>query len=446
MSFLQLDEQDLQNLHKLLIEGLGSQYQVEQNTVVEGCLPFIKETFDCVILKDGEPLAAIEYKSIAYSINLHTREEWLYDKFKKVGIQFGVLYFGRRDEFYLYKKGAFHFTKLSQSNLIAALKNENGIGEVPLVDDVAAGILGNMPDELSEIIETEALLKFKGLFTEDNLSHDSTNGEISFQESIEDEFFQLLLPQIKPSSLCQYTTLNSLFLTLRDKTHCMCSLTCMNDKGEISYADKYIHYGVYAYSRQIVEENNDCFILSCCDYSKMDDLTMWRLYGDQGKGVCLEYDYNDKAVDNVQFFLAPVSYGKEKDKHPQLDFIKNINNWEHEGWHFKLKRWHIWKHFFKSYLFKDEQECRLLFIPSENSKADVRWIMDSTNSIVSRIALFDVSDSTFPLSLRSVLVGPKCPEQESNVNQLNFMNSKQKVMPLRGLFAIVKASSIKDYR
>ena len=111
MSFLQPDEQDLQNLHKLLIEGLGSQYQVEQNTVVEGCLPFIKETFDCVILKDGEPLAAIEYKSIAYSIDLYIREEWLYDKFKKIGIQFGILYFGRHDEFYLYKKGAYHFTK-----------------------------------------------------------------------------------------------------------------------------------------------------------------------------------------------------------------------------------------------------------------------------------------------------------------------------------------------
>ena len=446
MSFLQPDEQDLQKLHKLLIEGLGNQFQVEQSTVVEGCLPFIKETFDFVILKDAEPLAAIEYKSFAYSMQLHTHEEWLYDKFKKVGIQFGILYFGRPDEFYLYKKGSYHFTKLSQNGLIAAIMNENGIGEIPLVDDVAADILGGMPEELSAEMDVVVLNGLNESFSDDTLNFDMTNGEVSFKEEVEDKFFRLLLPQIKPSSLCRYTSLNSLFLTLRDKKHCMCSLTCMNDKGEISYADKYIHYGVYAYSRQIVEENNDCFILSCCDHSKMDDLTMWRLYGDQGKGVCLEYNYNDNAVDNFLFFLAPVSYGKEKDKHPQLDFIKNINYWQHEGWHFKLKRWHIWKHFFKSYLFKDEQECRLLFVPSENSEADVHWIMDSTNSIVSRIALFDVSDTTFPLSLKSVLVGPKCPEQESNVNQLNFMNSKQQVMHSRGLLNVIKASTIKDYR
>lgn len=446
MSFLQPDEQDLQNLHKLLIEGLGTHYQVEQSLAVEGCLPFIKETFDYVILKDAEPLAAIEYKSFAYSIQLHTHEEWLFDKFKKVGIQFGVLYFGRRDEFYLYKKGKYHFTKLSQNGLMAALKNGNGIGEIPLVDDVATEILSCLPEDLVDEMDVELHTKMGELFTAENLCFDMVNGEVSFNDSIEDEFFRLLLPEASHKSLCRYTTLNSLFLTLKDKTHCMCSLTCMNDKGEISYADKYVHYGVYAYSRQIVEENNDCFILSCCNNNKLDDLTMWRLYGDQGKGVCLEYDYIDKAIDNIHFFFAPVSYGREKNKHPQLEFIRNINNWEHEGWHFKLKRWYIWKHFFKSYLFKDEQECRLLFIPSENSTADIRWIMDSTNSIVSRIALFCVSDTTFPLKLRSVLVGPKCPEQESNVNQLSFMNGKQNVIPSRGLFAIVKASSIKDYR
>lgn len=447
MSFLRPDSNDIEKLKCQLSDALGNQYEVETDSVVEGLLSIIKERFDIVIIKDGNPLAALECKSMFYSMQVDLQQDWLVERFKKVGVQYGILYFGRKESFYLYSKQKYGLTEFKTfDGIISAIKGNHAFGEKPLVDEVAADILACMPDELSEDIETNIYLKYDSLFTEDNICYNEENGEVSFLTCIEDEFFHLLLPQGDPTSLCRYTTLNSLFLALRDKTNCMCSLTCMNDKGEISYADKYIHYGVYAYSHQVVDENNSCFILSCCNTDKLDDLTMWRLYGDQGKGVCLEYEIDAPQIDNSRFFLAPVSYGTQKNKHPQLEFIQNINNWVKDGWRFKFHRWHIWKHFFKSYLFKDEHEYRLLFIPTENDDQKLRWIMDSTNSIVSRIALFGMEQDVFPLSLKSVLVGPKCPEQESNVDQLEFMSRKQKVIHTNRVSKVVKASNITDFR
>ena len=66
MSLLKPDYQDIQNLQKKLIEALGPQFQVELESVIEG-LPFIKERFDLVILKDGEPVAALNYMSLFHS-------------------------------------------------------------------------------------------------------------------------------------------------------------------------------------------------------------------------------------------------------------------------------------------------------------------------------------------------------------------------------------------
>lgn len=446
MSFLKPEQKDFQKLQEQLTEALGKQFQVEMESVVEGFLPIIKERFDLLILKDDEPIAALLYMSFIHSIDLLHRQNWLTERFKKIGIKQGILFFGKEDEFHLFTKGKYGLTKLTFTGLVAAIKGGNSFGEKPLIDDVATEVLSCMPEELLSIIDVNRHQEMDVLFTEDNLIFDEESGTICFCENTEDEFFRLLLPQKTPLSLCRYTALNSLFLTLKDKSHCLCSLTCMNDKGEISYADKYIHYGIYAYSQQIIENNNNCFILSCCESDKMDDLTMWRLYGDQGRGVCIEYDSILERADNKQFFMAPVSYGESKDKHLELDFIKKINDWVKEGWHFKFNRWNIWKHFFKSYLFKDEHEFRILFLPSEGSSAELRWIMDSTNSIVSRIALFNVEDEAFPLKIKSVLVGPKCPEQESNVDQLTFMNRIQGVMKSRVMRKVVKPSDITDYR
>ena len=274
-------------------------------------------------------------------------------------------------------------------------------------------------------------------------SFDDEKGEVSLKTEFEDEFFKLLLPQKESKSICRYTSLNSLFNLLKDNKHAMCSITCMNDKSESYYTENHLGNSSHAESTKTIEDNNNCFILSCTN--KIDDLTMWRLYGDDAKGVCLQYQIDESLIDNDKFFWGPVSYGQDDETHYELEFIRNINNIDINGWTFVLKRWNIWKHFFKSYLFKDEEEFRLLYINDDSNSGDVdiRWIMESKNNIVSRICLFSLDNNEFPLKL--TIIGPKCPEQNINIAQFAYMNSQRKTIKSNNKESIIP-SSINDYR
>ena len=171
------------------------------------------------------------------------------------------------------------------------------------------------------------------------------------------------------------------------------------------------------------------------------------MYGQNAMGACLVYDVKNDLIDNNSFFFAPISYGQSEKEHDELEFISNIHNWEKNGWRFKFNRWHIWKHFFKSYLFRDEQEIRLLYIRSNDSEIERKWIMDSSNSIASSLCLFDVDKGKFPLSLSSAIIGPKCPQQASNIAQFNYMNVQQNVFPFCSRWnEAINASKINDYR
>ena len=307
-----------------------------------------------------------------------------------------------------------------------------------------------IPDELNVELGTEQINRLQSLFTKNNLEYDERIASIWLKADVEDEFFRILLHNKDNEDtimhVCRYTTLNSLFLTMKDGNNVMCSITCMNDKGETSYADKYVGYGSYASSTESIKENNDCFILSCCRGNMLDNLTMWRLYGNDGKGVCLEYEVEMSKIDNKEFFFAPVSYGLSMNNHPALEYIKQIRHWKNNGWSFELKRWYIWKHFFKSHLFKEEHEVRLLYVWKDKSPDIVEWIIDTSNNIVSRLCKFPINDGRFPLTLNKAIIGPKCSEQGSNVDQFNYMNSQTQTMSENMLSLAVKASKIEDYR
>jgi hypothetical protein len=116
-----------------------------------------------------------------------------------------------------------------------------------------------------------------------------------------------------PKRLCRYTSLASLFRSLSEKQQSMCSTVCMNDKTENDYAQKFISEAmpqsnvISRLQTRTTSVNADTFsfILSGSRMSKKDDLNMWRLYGDDSKGVCLWYKVDDELPEH--FFLAKVS-------------------------------------------------------------------------------------------------------------------------------------------
>lgn len=450
MSFFQVTEDDISALRIKLKEALGEGYEVEAHKEVSALMGAVRETFDLVIFYHDDAICGIEYKyKVAGSLIYDRFQESTIARFKKVGLKYGVAYIGNHG-IYFWSKGSYSFETFSFDNMVTAIRGNQSCGERIPSEKIKVKFKNFFPDELSNELGTKKAENLWELFSEGNLEYDEKSASIWLKSAAEDEFFKILLLQKKADvdygHVCRYTTLKSLFLAMNSGNNVMCSITCMNDKGETSYADKYVGYGAFANSANSVRENNDCFILSCCKEGMEDNLTMWRLYGNDGKGVCLEYEVDLSKVDNKEFFFAPVSYGKQMNEHPALDFIKKIRHWKDNGWCFELKRWYIWKHFFKSHLFKEENEVRLLYIWTEKSPDKVEWIMDASNNIASRICLFPIACGRLPLKLTKAIVGPKCPEQASNVDQFNYMNRQTKTIPDSLFRPAISASRIEDYR
>ncbi len=445
-----VSDNDLNALRSKLFEALGNGYQVEIHKEVSAKFGLFKEVFDLVIFNQGDAICGIDYKYkipiSMYSIpSIHQQNH--IERYKKVGLKYGVVYCGDRENCLFWTQGAYYYKEFTFDNIVKAIRGNQNCGARFTHDEVKTKLFEKFPQNLSK----EQVSGIRALVNENNLVYDESTASMCLKTEAEDELFKILLipnnnDEQNIKSVCRYTSLNSLFLTIKNGTQVMCSITCMNDKGETSYADKYVGFGAFANTSKSIEENNDCFILSCCNIGMKDNLTMWRLYGDDGKGVCLEYDVDLAKVDNKFFFFAPVSYGEAMNIHPTLDFIRDIRHWNENGWSFNLKRWYIWKHFFKSHLFKEENEVRLLYLWTPEETDNTEWILDSTNSIVSRRCKFPIPNDRLPLTLKNAIIGPKCPEQNSNVDQLNYMNGLKKVMPFNIIKNAIQSSSIEDYR
>jgi hypothetical protein len=450
ISFFLVSDEDVDALRKKLKDALGDGYEVETHKEVSALMGLVKETFDLAIFYHDDVICGIEYKYKAGgSIYYDRLQNSLIDRFKKVGLKYGFAY-TETGQIYFWTKGSYGLESFSFDDMITAIKGNQTCGMRLAPTDIMTKFMKFIPDELNEELGGEQIKGLQALFTEDNLIYNEDKASMWLKTEAEDEFFKVLLRcQENDESykrVCRYTSLNSLFLAMKGRNHVMCSITCMNDKGETSYADKYVGYGAFANTANSIKENNDCFILSCCKEEMEDNLTMWRLYGNDGKGVCLEYELDFSKIDNKEFFFGPVSYGMSMNNHPALEFVRQIRHWKTNGWRFELRRWYIWKHFFKSHLFKEEKEVRLLYIWTEKSVEKTEWIMDASNNIASRICKFSFDEGRLPLTLTKAIIGPKCPEQGSNVDQFNYMNRQTNTMPESWIKPAVRASKIEDYR
>ena len=54
---------------------------------------------------------------------------------------------------------------------------------------------------------------------------------------------------------------------------------------------------------------------------------------------------------------------------------------------------------------------------------------DKFMSDASRLCKFPITGHKFPLTIQKAIIGPKCPEQGSNVDQFNYMKRQTKTMP-----------------
>ena len=245
-------------------------------------------------------------------------------------------------------------------------------------------------------------------------------------------FFEKLLGYkgCKPNRKCpkhvyRYMSFRSAFLTLRDNKYRMNSIVAMNDKSEIDFFDR-----IVSGKGKIIEINHKVFISS---FSFLpNNLTMWRLYGNDGKGVCLKFGIKDayrKNFNRVHYVI------NKKDK--VLRLLKILSS---KG--FKFSNLDVWKHFFKPKEYKEEQEYRMVIHRTQINLTDGKqggWDIIEENGIISPYMFLNMDADDFPLQLEEVILGPKCPEWKINCLLLeNFRNNKKEFK--------ISHSKIKSYR
>lgn len=259
---------------------------------------------------------------------------------------------------------------------------------------------------------------------------------------------------IKPSKkFCRYTSATSLHRIINNKQESMCGLAVMNDKSEVFYLDKCISpsssTNIWTRPQREIDTYNNAFITSLCDCSKSDNLTMWRLYGgNDGDGVCLEYDIDADLLRNCDnFLLMPVLYGKANN--PMIQLFRIIGRLPFiGGFQFVFSYKNILRYFVKPGEFDIEEEHRLVFIRDGSEKkyvSEPKWIFNTSYNIFHPIQELEwvSSGKTIysPLILRSIILGPKCNESKVNKVQLRAWLNQL------GLSNIsVKESTIDFYR
>ena len=400
-----------------LKDKLGSNFEV-----VVDFYNLWAEKYDIAILRNRDIIALIEVKS---AVSLLKSHPFLYDTYdlkrRTSAAKYYVITDG--DDYCVYSSNGLEPTCVTGEEFVKRIIQGYPMSMVePENKDIAKIVADSAVKHKLQLVAN--FIRKSVVF-----KCDPESATISFvSDQIEDSFFKKLLPRNREiDRMCRYTTMDSAFLLLKNLRQNMCNVLCMNDKSEGIYAEKRVFGRILNIYERTFAESDHCYIVSLLDARKEDDLTMWRLYGNDAKGVCITYDRNPATKEN--FYMARVSYGRlidGREVHYELDFLRDILRHNYgDGWRLRFNRWGIWKHFFKSYLFSDEREIRLLYYDKNNDREPFEWIKNEQSQIVTKMQLFTIEE--FPLRITRMIVGPKSPEPSLISRQLQLLSLAQHV-------------------
>lgn len=248
-------------------------------------------------------------------------------------------------------------------------------------------------------------------------------------------------------TICRYSSLHSFFDILNNQSVRMCALPGMNDPSEGVLAYNYIHSDSSQENNKAEEKKNrflnDTLILSFCEgKEKFDELTQWRLYGDNAKGVCCEYELDGVLPDD--YFFRRTIYESDN-SNGTLEKLKKIcDSVKQSEIDFFVDAKLLYP-FFKSEAYSIENEIRLLY--KVNTDAELKWMLTQDHSIIN--AYKDIPLKDFPLKLKRVVLGPLMPNKETNKYQIKRMLEcvASQVKELKYLRSVqVEISTIDCYR
>lgn len=238
--------------------------------------------------------------------------------------------------------------------------------------------------------------------------------------------------------VAKYTSLDTALKILNSGKIRMMSVTAMNDKLEIGhlYGELRNEDSADLENKTKIHYARQRYITSFTE--KIDDLTMWRLYGDNAKGVCLVFSEPYECD-----YYLPIDYSGRNSK-ICLKAKMICDELAKHGINFTFKSLECtWQYFLKPEGFSDEQEMRYLRI--DNSKPDGYYL--ASNGVISSYKDYFLTtdeehpEINFPARLQGIILGPNMMNVEINKYQLEALAFEKGLPLLKG----VQCSSINYY-
>lgn len=254
------------------------------------------------------------------------------------------------------------------------------------------------------------------------------------KEEVEQNMLKDIKPEraAEPDEIAKYTTLDTLVAVLQSGKMRMNSIVSMNDKTEIGFLEEYIRNYKEDFDKYLFADKE--FITSFT--TRIDDLDMWRLYGDNARGVCMVFERINKDSDE----LFNISYIAEKSD--VLEKIAKLQDaLKDNSIRFRMNLLKKYQHFLKLSDYSSERECRLMV----NSEKTDGWFINRDNGILTpyiekKLVREVEEDNIYPFRLSGIILGPASRELTANMMQVLYMAAQCQY----SLF--VKQSKITSYR
>lgn len=279
--------------------------------------------------------------------------------------------------------------------------------------------------------------------TSDLIRYDRRSKSYYVANSLYNRLMKEFIPEKAGKDIIEigkYTSLNTLVETLKSKKMRLNSIVSMNDKTEINIlSDIHKNFEITKDEEGLaVALANDINIISLTP--KTDDLNMWRLYGDNAKGVCLIFKRNVEKDDE----LKKIKYIAPNEINSTNRVKKFLNDLRENDIKFSFNHLTIDSHYIKYDDYKSEDEYRMIVI---KNKPD-GWFINRDNGLITpyvelKLSNFPIPENVdyFPYTLSSIRLGPAF--KEIGINKVQI---KQMCMDA-GFFNVdIVQSNISSYR
>lgn len=263
----------------------------------------------------------------------------------------------------------------------------------------------------------------------DSVSIDKTNKVVKSilksKNSYETLLLNVLIDDLEEKDgkikLYRYSTIDAIFSTIKYFTYRLNGIQGMNDQKE----GLFLFEKLFDNGQEFNDRTNDIFISSCS--TKYDNLTMWRLYGDNSKGASITLELIED-YKNKPFYIKKLYYRNFERIKSKIQLLNaQINEL---GYGLDNKMFSLLPFFIKSYHYDTEAEVRVLYdrsLNDNNGTTLCEWGISEPYKIIRPyvdIKIFEENSKDYneilPFRIKEIILGPNCPFSKRNIEQIIY--------------------------